>query len=219
MPCAQCCPRTRKLPTSWTGRCSSDPRRYRRPAQCRKIHVDQPFDRGGSGYSQGRRRVSRGTQLRSSMPGRTTNFGFTTRLGLRRRSRVEEKLGKLSVADALNAVRFAEVVVVLLDVENAFEEQDQRIADMVEQEKAGRSSLPSTNGIWKDKTAGAIGKAARAGRGRNLLSPKACRWLPSLVSPREGLDRLSARQSSTPYDVWNKRIPTSGLATAGSSMP
>ena len=40
----------------------------------------------------------------------------------------EEKLEKLSVADALNAVRFAEVVVVLLDVENAFEEQDQRIA-------------------------------------------------------------------------------------------
>ena len=39
--------------------------------------------------------------------------------GLRRRSRVEEKLEKLSVADALNAVRFAEVVVVLLDVENA----------------------------------------------------------------------------------------------------
>src|SRR5215510_11292285 len=44
--------------------------------------------------------------------------------GLRRRSRVAEKLEKLSVADALNAVRFAEVVVVLLDVESAFEEQD-----------------------------------------------------------------------------------------------
>src|SRR5690242_17823156 len=34
--------------------------------------------------------------------------------GLRRRSRIEEKLEKLSVADALNAIRFAEVVVVLL---------------------------------------------------------------------------------------------------------
>src|SRR6185437_5260867 len=54
--------------------------------------------------------------------------------GIRRRGRVDEKLEKLSVVDALNAVRFAEVVVVLLDVENAFEEQDQRIADLVEQE-------------------------------------------------------------------------------------
>src|SRR5579885_2743183 len=48
--------------------------------------------------------------------------------GLRRKSRIDEKLEKLSVADALNAVRFAEVVVVLLDAVNAFEEQDQRIA-------------------------------------------------------------------------------------------
>ena len=44
--------------------------------------------------------------------------------GLRRRSRVSEKLEKLSVADALNAVRFAEVVVVLIDAERSFEEQD-----------------------------------------------------------------------------------------------
>src|SRR6478735_9265735 len=73
--------------------------------------------------------------------------------GLRRRSRVEEKLEKLSVADALNAVRFAEVVVVLLDVENAFEEQDQRIADLVEQE--GRAIVIAVN-KWdlKEKTAG-----------------------------------------------------------------
>jgi GTP-binding protein len=54
--------------------------------------------------------------------------------GLRRRSRVNEKLEKLSVADALNAIRFAEVVVVLVDAERPFEEQDQRIADLVEQE-------------------------------------------------------------------------------------
>ena len=77
--------------------------------------------------------------------------------GIRRRSRVEEKLEKLSVADALNAVRFAEVVVVLLDVDNAFEEQDQRIADLVEQE--GRAIVIAVN-KWdlKEKMAGAIGK-------------------------------------------------------------
>ena len=36
---------------------------------------------------------------------------------LRRRARIEEKLEKLSVADALNAIRFAEVVVLLMDAE------------------------------------------------------------------------------------------------------
>src|SRR5262249_42683050 len=40
--------------------------------------------------------------------------------GLRRRARVEEKLEKLSVADALNAVRFAEVVVLLMDAKKPF---------------------------------------------------------------------------------------------------
>ena len=44
--------------------------------------------------------------------------------GMRRRARIEEKLEKLSVADALNAVRFAEVVVLLMDAQKPFEEQD-----------------------------------------------------------------------------------------------
>lgn len=39
--------------------------------------------------------------------------------GLRRRSRIEEKLEKLSVADALRAVRFAEVVVLMMDAQIA----------------------------------------------------------------------------------------------------
>src|SRR2546430_1986443 len=63
--------------------------------------------------------------------------------GLRRRARIEEKLEKLSVADALNAVRFAEVVIVLMDAERPFEEQDLRIADLVERE--GRALVIGMN--------------------------------------------------------------------------
>ena len=65
--------------------------------------------------------------------------------GLRKRARVEDKLEKLSVADALRAVRFAEVVVVLLDATIPFEKQDLSIVDLVEQE-GGRSSSASTSG-------------------------------------------------------------------------
>src|SRR6476469_7925529 len=54
--------------------------------------------------------------------------------GMRRRAKIDEKLEKLSVADALNAIRFAHVVVVLMDSEQAFEEQDLRIADLAERE-------------------------------------------------------------------------------------
>ena len=58
--------------------------------------------------------------------------------GMRKKAKVQGKLEKLSVADGLRAVRFAEVVVVLLDVEIPFEQQDLRIADLAERE--GRAS-------------------------------------------------------------------------------
>ncbi|MGE3899243.1 MAG: ribosome biogenesis GTPase Der, partial [Variibacter sp.] len=51
--------------------------------------------------------------------------------GMRRRAKITEKLEKLSVADALEAIRFAEVVVLLMDSQAPFEEQDLRIADLV----------------------------------------------------------------------------------------
>jgi GTPase len=128
--------------------------------------------------------------------------------GLRRRSRVEEKLEKLSVADALNAVRFAEVVVVLLDVENAFEEQDQRIADLVEQE--GRAIVIAVN-KWdlKEKTAGAIGKLREQAE-EKLTQLKGVPLVGVSGLTGEGLDRLMQAVIDA-YDVWNRRIPTSAL--------
>src|SRR5262245_12434908 len=126
--------------------------------------------------------------------------------GLRRRSRVAEKLEKLSVADALNAVRFAEVVVVLLDVESAFEEQDQRIADLIEQE--GRAIVIAVN-KWdmKEKTAGAIGKL-REQAGEKLTQLKGVPLVAVSGLTGEGLDRLMQAVIDA-YDVWNRRIPTS----------
>src|SRR5262245_53018187 len=54
--------------------------------------------------------------------------------GMRRRSRIDEKLERLSVGDALEAIKFADVVIVLMDGENAFEEQDLRLVDLIERE-------------------------------------------------------------------------------------
>jgi GTP-binding protein len=135
-------------------------------------------------------------------------FRFYDTAGIRRRSRVEEKLEKLSVADALNAVRFAEVVVVLLDVESAFEEQDQRIADLVEQE--GRAIVIAVN-KWdlKEKTAGAIGKL-RAQADEKLTQLKGVPLVAVSGLTGEGLDRLMQAIVDA-YNVWNKRIPTSAL--------
>ena len=128
--------------------------------------------------------------------------------GLRRRSRIEEKLEKLSVGDALNAIRFAEVVVVLLDVDNAFEEQDQRIADLVERE--GRALVIGVS-KWdlKEKTAGAIGKL-RELADEKLTQVKGVPLVAVSGLTGEGLDRLMAAIVEA-YQVWNKRVPTAAL--------
>ena len=58
--------------------------------------------------------------------------------GMRKRARIEEKLEKMSVQDSLRAIRFAEVVVVLLDATIPFEKQDLQIADLVIREMRGQ---------------------------------------------------------------------------------
>ena len=66
--------------------------------------------------------------------------------GLRRKSRIVEKVEKLAVADALRAVRFAEVVVLLLDATIPFERQDLTLADLVETGGQGAGHRPQQMG-------------------------------------------------------------------------
>jgi GTP-binding protein len=137
-----------------------------------------------------------------------SKFRLYDTAGLRRRSRVEEKLEKLSVADALNAIRFAEVVVVLLDSQNAFEEQDQRIADLVERE--GRALVIAVS-KWdlQERTPGAISKL-RAQADEKLPQVKGVPLVAVSGLTGEGLDRLMNAVSAA-YSVWNKRVQTSAL--------
>ena len=54
--------------------------------------------------------------------------------GLRRKARVQEGLEKLSTADTIRAITFAEVVILVVDATHPFEIQDLQIADLVERE-------------------------------------------------------------------------------------
>jgi GTP-binding protein len=128
--------------------------------------------------------------------------------GLRRRARIEEKLEKLSVADALRAVRFAEVVVLMMDAQNRFEEQDLRIADLIERE--GRALVIAVN-KW-DLMAG---KTAQI----SALRTDVDHWLPQVAGVPivavsglmgEGIDRLMEAIVGA-YAVWNRRVSTSAL--------
>jgi GTP-binding protein len=128
--------------------------------------------------------------------------------GMRKKARVQEKLEKLSVSDGLRAVKFAEVVVVLLDAAIPFEQQDLRIADLAERE--GRAVVVAVN-KW-DVEDNKQEKLAALREAFERLLPQ-LRGAPLVtVSARtgRGLDRLH-KAIMKAYDVWNRRVPTAQL--------
>jgi len=128
--------------------------------------------------------------------------------GLRRRSRIEDKLEKLSVADALNAIRFAEVVIVLVDAQAPFEEQDIRIADLVERE--GRAIVLAVNKVdLVDATPDALSRL-RAQTDRLLPQIKGVPVVALSAKSGKGVDRLMAAVMEA-HTVWNRRVPTAAL--------
>jgi len=128
--------------------------------------------------------------------------------GLRRPARVEETLEKLSTSDAIEAIRFAEVVVVLMDAAGAFEDQDLRIADLVERE--GRALVIAIS-KWdlKEHDGGAIGKM-RDEADRRLQQVRGVPVVAVSGLTGEGLDRMMKAVLEI-HAVWNKRVPTHAL--------
>jgi GTP-binding protein len=128
--------------------------------------------------------------------------------GLRRRSRIEDKLEKLSVSDALRAVRFAEVVVLMMDSQSKFEEQDLRLADLIERE--GRALVIAVN-KW-DLMDRAPSQIAKLREDADHLLPQV-RGMPVVAVSGmmgEGIDRLMSAIEEA-YGVWNRRASTASL--------
>jgi GTP-binding protein len=136
------------------------------------------------------------------------SFQIHDTAGLRRRSRVAEKLEKLSVADTLKAIRFAEVVIVLVDAQAPFEEQDTRIADLVERE--GRAIVIAINKVDLVERQPGVRPRLREEADRALPQIKGMPVVALSARTGEGLDRLMVAVLES-YDVWNRRVPTSAL--------
>jgi len=128
--------------------------------------------------------------------------------GMRKKAKVQSKLEKLSVSDGLRAVKFAEVVVVLLDVEIPFEQQDLRIADLAERE--GRAVVLAVN-KW-DLETDKSNKIKELREEFERLLPQ-LRGAPLVtVSAKTGknIDRLHAAIMRA-HEIWNRRVTTAQL--------
>ncbi len=128
--------------------------------------------------------------------------------GLRRRSRIEQKLEKLSVADALRAIRFAEVVVLMMDAQNKFEEQDLRIADLIERE--GRALVIAVNKWDLMGRQSSLIAALRTDADHLLPQAKGVPIVAVSGLMGEGIDRLMGAIEQA-YATWNRRVPTASL--------
>jgi len=128
--------------------------------------------------------------------------------GLRRRARVQEKLEKLSVGDALRAIRFAEVVVIVIDATMPFEKQDLQIADLVIRE--GRAAVIALNKWDLIEDRQVTLNELHAQVERLLPQVRGIRAVPVAGIMAEGLDRLMQAVVET-HKIWNRRIPTARL--------
>jgi GTP-binding protein len=128
--------------------------------------------------------------------------------GLRRKARIVEAAEKLSASDAVRAIRFAEVVVVLVEVERALEHQDLTIADLVETE--GRALVVAVN-KWdlvadKQRTL----KALRETLTQRLAQVPGVPLVTLSALAGQGLEKLQSAVFAA-YERWNRRVPTPDL--------
>jgi GTPase len=128
--------------------------------------------------------------------------------GLRKKARVQDKLEKLSVADALRSVDFAEVVVLLLDATLGLESQDLRIADQVLSE--GRALIIAINKWDVAEDQSALFQGIRTALAEGLAQAPGVPVLTISARTGKGLDQLMQAAFEL-RETWSKRVSTGEL--------
>jgi len=149
---------------------------------------------------------------RDSVPSDIEWSGRKVRLfdtaGLRRKAKITEMAEKLSASDAIRAIRFGEVVVLLIDAERPLEHQDLTIGDLVTEE--GRALVIAINkwDLVEDKQK--MLKELRETLGYRLAQVPGVALVPLSALSGRGIERLSTAVLEA-YDLWNRRVSTPDL--------
>jgi GTPase len=128
--------------------------------------------------------------------------------GMRRRGRVEEKLEKLAVADTIRAVKFAEVVIVLLDATIPFEKQDLSLVDLASRE--GRAIVIGLNKWDLIEAKGSKLSELKEEADRLFPQIRGVSVVPTSGLTGAGLDKLLEAVMKV-QEIWNRRISTGKL--------
>lgn len=128
--------------------------------------------------------------------------------GLRRRAKITDLAEKLSAGDSIKAIRFAEVVVLLIDADRGLEHQDLSIGEHVTEE--GRALVIAINkwDLIEDKQKFLKVMFDKIGAG--LAQVPGVAVVPISAASEKGLDKL-LKAIVTASDIWNKRVATPKL--------
>ena len=128
--------------------------------------------------------------------------------GLRRKAKVTDLAEKLSTSDTVRAIRFAEVVVLLIDAERGIEHQDLTIADLATEE--GRAFVIAVNkwDLVEDKQQILKGLTSKVADG--LAQVPGVTVVPISAASEKGLDKL-LKAIVRAAEIWNRRVPTHEL--------
>ncbi len=128
--------------------------------------------------------------------------------GLRRRTKVDDKLEHLSAADTRRAIDFAEVVVLLLDATRGLEAQDLRIASQTLEE--GRALIIAINKWDVAENPPGLLNGIRAALDEGLSQVKGLPVITVSAFTGRGIDQLLGAA----FDIraeWSKRVSTGQL--------
>ncbi len=143
-----------------------------------------------------------------SPDGRLREVRLIDTAGLRKKSKVEDKLERLSAADTRHAIDFAEVVVLLLDATRGLEAQDLRIADQIFSE--GRALVIALNKWDVAKNGSSLYQGVRGALEEGFSQVRGVPLLTISAATGKGIDQLLEAAFET-RAAWSQRIGTGAL--------
>ncbi|MBO7351103.1 MAG: ribosome biogenesis GTPase Der [Acetobacter sp.] len=135
-------------------------------------------------------------------------FEIVDTAGLRRKARIDDSLEKMSTSASIEAIKMAEVVVLVLDATLGVHDQDLQIARLIERE--GRACVIVLNkwDLVKNRS-----ETRKAMIDRLSLSLAQIRGVPVVALSAftgDAVHKLLPTVQEA-WDIWNKRIPTGEL--------
>ncbi|WP_300543262.1 ribosome biogenesis GTPase Der [Maricaulis sp.] len=128
--------------------------------------------------------------------------------GLRKRGKVSDRLERMSAADTLRAVKFAEVVLLLMDAGHPLEKQDLHLADMAYKE--GRAVAIAVSKMDLVENREAFIKDIRVEFERLLPQMTGAPILPISAVKKKGLDMLMPALAKL-HEDWDAKVKTRDL--------